>query len=346
LNLSLRKFIIAASILFLALLGGMQFYVKPWGICFVLGMMIVVAFGLLIKPPLNPPQEGGSGPVGGAFFIFLPIFAAILISNAANRDIFPATFSRTLLFSAFLVAILGAHELLSRSDVFSGLYLAGALWPGVWLIALQFGWRDNTNIIAAWSVIFVATSLAGRNWWVLLVHTVILIWLNSQGATLGAIVAAGVMICPYLRFNPKILTLVGLGVMAGLIAWNPFSVQIRLSYWQQAWFAFLTSPIFGVGPGGLSARNIIRGWGGGLHAHNILASTAAELGLVGLAAVTIMIWLIARFRWEMSRWQFAAVAGILAHSMVDEPLWWPGPLLAFAMVIGSLKMLPNRKNRV
>ena len=342
----LRKFIVAAAILFLALFGGAQFYVKPLGVYFVLGMMIVVIFGIFIKPLPNPPHEG-KGPVrGGAFLIFSPIFIAILISNAANRDISPATFSRTILFFAFLIAILGSHELLSRSDVFNGLALAGALWPGLYLLARLSDWADNTNITATWSVIFVAISLAGRNWWVLLAHAVMLLWLNSQGAILGAIVAAGVMIYPFWRPNAKTVAIGGVGIITGLITWQPAMARIRLYYWQHAGSAFLAYPIFGVGPGGLCARNIIPEWGGGYqtHAHNILASTAAELGLVGLAAGVIMIWLITRFGWQMTRWQLAAVAGMLAHSMVDEPLWWPGPMLAFAIIIGSINVKLTRNS--
>jgi hypothetical protein len=344
---NLREILVSASILFLTLFGGAQFYLVPWGVWFVLGMMLVIALGLLIKPPLNPPQEGGSGPVlppaggvrGGAFLIFFPIFVAILISNAANLDIFPATVSRTILFFAFLIIILGAHNLLNRSDVFNGLTLAGALWPGLYLLARLSGWADNTNIIAAWSVIFVAVSLAGRNWFILMGHIIMLIYLDCQGAILGSIVVAGIMIYPYLRLNIMAIVVTGSGIVAGMIAWKPVSAQCRWYYWWQAGLVFLSRPIFGVGPGGIYTRQLINEVGNGYHqnhTHNILVTTVTELGLIGLAAIMIMIFLLTRFRWQLTRWQLAAVAGVLAHSMVDEPLWWPGPLLAVAMIIGSL----------
>jgi O-antigen ligase len=325
-----HKFAIAAVILFLALFGGAQFYAKPWGVWFVLIMQIVVVLGMLIKPFHPSPT----------FLIFFPIFVAILISDAANRDIFQATFSRTLLFIAFLIFILGSHNLLSRPDVFAaGLSLAGAIWPGVYVISRLLGWGDNTNIIAAWSVMFIAVNLAGHNWLILLAHIVMLLWLNSQGAILGAIVAFMIMTQPYWRFSTKTLIMVGLGIMAGLIAWQPAMARIRLYYWRRAWVAFLSNPIFGVGPGGLHARNLIPEWGGGyqVHAHNTLVSIGAELGLIGLAAVAGIIFLITRFRWKMTRWQLAAIAGLLAHSMVDEPLWWPGTLLAIGLIVGSIK---------
>lgn len=323
-----RKIAIAAVILFLALFGGVQFYIKPWGIWFVLGMMLLISFGMFIKPLYPSPS----------FLIFFPIFAAVLISDMANnRDTFHTTFSRQFLFVVFLIFVLGSRYV-NRSDLFNGLYLAAALWPGVYVIAL-LGWTDNKNIIAALSVVFITMSLARRNWLILVAHILLLIWLNSQGAMFGSIVAALVMTYPYWRFNIKTLV-VGLGIMTGLIAWQPAMAQIRLYYWQRAWAAFISSPAFGVGHGGLYARNIIPEWGGGyqIHAHNILVSTVAELGLIGLAAVAIMVFLITRFRWKLTRWQLAIIAGVLAHSMVDEPLWWPGPLLIFAMVIGSINV--------
>jgi hypothetical protein len=67
----------------------------------------------------------------------------------------------------------------------------------------------------------------------------------------------------------------------------------------------------------------------------LLVQVLAELGLVGLLAmVGSGAWLRrAGLCWG---WQWPILTALLAHSLVDLPLYFPGPLLIFMLLAGSL----------
>ena len=333
------RIIIAAAILLLALFGGVQFYRAAPVLPVFLTMGVVLTWAALIQAYVHPPGVLAAGAV-----IYIQ---AMLLSALANPAILPFSLSRlTLAITAAAVLVL-ARRLDARA-LFDGLTLAGWLWPGTWLAAGWLGWGDNSNIMAIWSMLFIVAALAGRNWWFLVIHSVMLFSLTGRGAILGAGVAVLVMVWPALpaRTNTKITvySLAGIVALLGLIAWRPQSTLIRFYYWRMAVTAFIDSPLAGVGPGGLNALLIIPEPGSGfqIHAHNGIVSTAAEMGLVGLAALGLIAWLLYARRGSLVyyRWQMAALAGLLAHSLVDEPLWWPGPLLAAALIAGTT---PNKK---
>jgi O-antigen ligase len=72
-----------------------------------------------------------------------------------------------------------------------------------------------------------------------------------------------------------------------------FAVVERMAHWQAGWYMFLDHPILGVGAGNYAAAYstyFLPGWPDPLgHAHNYYLNTAAETGLVGLAA---LLWLL------------------------------------------------------
>jgi hypothetical protein len=290
--------IICAVVLFLAIFGGLQCYLSPAGYVFVVAAPAVTFLGLG-------------------------------------------------LLALFIATMVVVHHEASRQEVWCGLYLAAILWPVVLVIAWLAGWHDNRNIIAAWSVLFVAVALHGRRWAVLVVHLVLLLILGSRGAILGAGVVVAVTVYLVIKqpgipanINTKsIYGLAALALVSGLALWRVDTMLVRLHYWQSAWDAFLAYPVLGAGPEGIRARELITEPGGAyqIHAHNLIATTGAELGLVGLAGLAATVWLSVRARWNIDHWQVAALAGLLAHSLVDEPLWWPGPLLGLAIVLGTIK---------
>src|SRR5204862_2980765 len=73
-----------------------------------------------------------------------------------------------------------------------------------------------------------------------------------------------------------------------------FAVVERMAHWQSGWYMFLDHPVFGVGIGNYPAAYVhyyLPGWPEPLgHAHNYYLNTAAEVGLIGLAA---LLWLLA-----------------------------------------------------
>lgn len=91
----------------------------------------------------------------------------------------------------------------------------------------------------------------------------------------------------------------------------------------------------------MRARELITEPGGGfqLHAHNFIVSSAAELGLVGLVAMAYSVarLYLTRDTWRVAPWQAAIVTALLCHGLVDEPLYWPGPLFLAALVVGTIQ---------
>jgi O-antigen ligase len=192
---------------------------------------------------------------------------------------------------------------------------------------------------------FILIGLTGQRWLPLFLNLAVLAILGSRGSLLGLATGGLVIVWPGLRAGFVTKTYIVLGSLTAgglLIAWKLRTALHRLHYWQQAGAAFLATPVFGVGPGGIKARQVITEPGGGfqVHAHNLLVSSTAELGLVGLVLLALGGWWLYRHRssFLIHRWQLAILAGLLAHSMVDEPLWWPGPLLLAALVVGSVKV--------
>lgn len=329
------RVVFAAIVLLLALFGGVQFYRAPLVLPVFLALAMVLVAAALIQAAIQPP-----GLLAGCAAIYI---VAMIISTVTNQAVLAAAVGRLVLAITAIAVLILARRLNART-LFDSLTLTGWLWPGVWLAAGWLGWGDNSNIVATWPMLFVVMALAGRNWLFLIVHLIMLFSSVGRGAILGAGMAVLVMVYPYLPAitNPKPImaySLVGLVVLSGLIAWRPRSSLIRFHYWWMAGDAFMDSPLFGIGPGGLNKLLRIPEPGGGfqIHAHNFIASTSAEMGLVGLAALGLITWLLYTQRGSLVyyRWQLAALAGLLAHSLVDEPLWWPGPLLIAALIAGS-----------
>jgi hypothetical protein len=56
----------------------------------------------------------------------------------------------------------------------------------------------------------------------------------------------------------------------------------------------------------------------------------AEFGLVGLVWLLVGLYLLAIS--PRPRWEWALIAALLAHSLVDLPLFWLGPAALFLVV--------------
>lgn len=106
-----------------------------------------------------------------------------------------------------------------------------------------------------------------------------------------------------------------------------------------------------------SVANRFSGWGASLaamwahqpHSHNIAIHLAAEFGLLGLLALVFAVVGYARLQ-PRHGWPAALLAGLLAHGLIDYPLYFPGPVLVFAAVAGvlalkcpAITLLPHRQ---
>jgi len=124
-------------------------------------------------------------------------------------------------------------------------------------------------------------------------------------------------------------------------------VMARVELWQQAVEVFAGSPWMGAGFGQFAherfwaLRPAEHGASLGLytHAHNIGAHILAELGLIAAVPLAglLLWWVIENIRAarEPEHAWLLGVSGILiAHSLVEFPLWYAGFLGAFALVLG------------
>jgi len=126
------------------------------------------------------------------------------------------------------------------------------------------------------------------------------------------------------------------------------SVQGRLEFWRSALAAFLDHPVLGTGAGTFSAVHAVYQRDVRFYArdaHNLYLQTAAELGLIGFAALgALLIAIGAMWRAGLRRSQdhegYTATAGIglgllgfFLHSGLDMDWFFPAnPALAFALV--------------
>lgn len=333
----MRIITLVTLIFLLSILGGMQAYNPAVTVCIAGAGLVVIALSFFFW---------GNGPVVSSLWLFS---IAMVLSCLANLDIAPVALSRVFLYvvAVSLMAVTG--RLVTEKELLYSLILCAGLWLAaeLWVRPL-----DNQNYKAIWAVIFIlALWGAGQRGWLSraeaglasLPFIVMLLWLGSRGAVLGLAAGAVTFYLPRSRTSLLICSMTGVILLAGLILWRPMTAGYRLLYWQQALETFLANPIVGVGPGGILARQLILEPGTDFHqphAHNAIISSMAELGsagLVGLVYAGARLY-VQRSTFNIQPWQLlAVVTGLLCHSLVDEPLFWPGPLFLFGMVAGTIR---------
>ncbi len=193
-------------------------------------------------------------------------------------------------------------------------------------------------------------------------------WVASGAtAVVGAVLAAGLggarapLRAALARWQGRAAAGAGLlAALAGLAVLGPGIVSRvlnsgdggRISYWLAAIRMFLAAPLTGVGPGMWAPERIrftvapeIDYYIG--HAHNVYLNTAAELGLVGLAAGVAVVVVAGRLVIEAlrgreavrRRWAIVAVLGATyfgVHQLFDVFVGVPGALFVFAVPFAFL----------
>lgn len=329
---------ITTLIFLLSILGGMQAYNPAVTVCIVGGGLVTIVLSFFFW---------GNGPVVSSLWLFS---IAMAVSCLANLDIAPVALSRVFLYAVAVSLMAVTGRLVTETELLYSLILCAGLWLAaeLWVRPL-----DNRNYHAVWAYIFILSLWgAGQRGWLSraeagmasLPFIGMLLLFGSRGAIMGLAAGAVTFYLPYLknRTSRMAFGLSGIILLAGLILWRPITAGVRLLYWQAAFDAFLANPIFGIGPSGILGRDLIPEAGEFRqpHAHNFIISSMAELGLTGLVGLvyTGARLYVQRSTINLQPWQLAIVTGLLCHSLVDEPLFWPGPLFLFGMVAGSIKL--------
>ncbi len=316
----------AGAVLLLAVGGGVQYFITPTFGLAVTGLML----GLVVLGILAGFDIDEDNPLSDEWVI---LFFVMIVSAMVNGASWAALGRVGLFFVAGSALMVGR---VYAQTIRRGLIIAAVAWPAVWLLANAAGYGDNRNISAAFTVIFVLALLTTRHkalWGAILANCVLIGWLGSRGAVLGLLAGLLVYLWPYLRSGRAVVLLLP-AVLAVMWWLRPTTAMYRLGYWQDALNAWRSSPLFGVGPGGLWVTQAIAEPGGGwqLHAHNMAVTWVATTGLVGLIFGALAVWNVWQRRHYFPRPVWAIWAAMAAHGMVDDPLWWPGVLVLVTLL--------------
>lgn len=288
----------------------------------------------------------------------LPLWlAAFALSTLANLDALPRIaaglwFAGLYILAWYVVQDARANGALPTDALVDGVLVAAMVLPLGTLVDVMLsaeritGFQGNPNILGALLVMIVPLA-AGRaleahgsrrvGWVIYLGLMLLLTWLaGSRGAWLGVLTACGVLIV--LR-APRAAAIVVVGAILAAIALFLLRGDTgRGDLYAHALDLFASAPLTGHG---LFTFRLLDTTGTGvthLHAHNIILHVAAELGLPGLVALAATIWRLGRAAWRAraaGAWPLAALAGMLAHQMVDFPLISPGVALCMIVVMGA-----------
>ncbi len=273
---------------------------------------------------------------------------AALSRLEARRAPYPAlTLAMTRISSLgpFLMALSGAGVYalagMLRLDVRRRAVLLAAI---VYTLAAALFLDENANLLAVWAFLVVWLSLEEgrrrREWYLLAyVGAVMVLVLRSRGAVLAAIVGLAAWHRPQLATRKRSVMAGALLIAAIVLTFvTPRTSARRLDYWAQSFEAWQSAPAYpwlGIGAGKLSTVIVERGKGCCMpHAHNVFVSTLAEGGLVSAALLLLgLAWWWASNRARLEPWQIGLAAALIAWSLVDEPLYFPGPLMVSALLL-------------
>ena len=191
-------------------------------------------------------------------------------------------------------------------------------------------WPRVAWAVAAFAIIFVSASRGA--------------WLGLA-VGLAALAARRWAALNFVRAHWPVVVAVLITALSAGALWQlnqHTSPSVRWEMWVLATAAFLYSPWTGTGPGTFAAL-----WHALYplqvaypHAHSIIFNTAAEQGLIGLAALAALAVAVLRASWRDAG-LFAAVVAFGAHSLVDSVNVIPEVALTLAVLVGSRLATPE-----
>lgn len=310
-------------------------------------LIVWVSIGVLCAVLLITDKD--TKPILAVFFA--PIWIALVISAAIHTGpgwIAPISFT----VAGMVWFAYAAH--LGGDTIKRALYYASSVYLTILGPLMLVGLKDNRNLIGFWAALFLIIAIDRRAKWHALAFALLVVITGSRGAMLAA--AVGVLVYFRPQIDPRrVAAWAGLALIAFFIlatAARPGSTITRVEYAKISITALAESPLIGIGPGGYLDKAIIyRPPSYNIdrhkytpeftqaHAHNGLLHYITETGLMGAAALGLGGWLLYRKRGRVNwqGWPWAALAAALAHSLVDWPMFYFGPLVVFMTIAGTVE---------
>lgn len=193
----------------------------------------------------------------------------------------------------------------------------------------------NRQVVAGVLAVLLpsATTLPRRRaWFVAGAMMAALLVTGSRGGLLAGLIALAASQANFITIKRSIIALPVLIVLIiSAVFIRPIQAFNRVFIWQHSLQALMTSPVFGVGPGGLGFQ-VGREWFD--HGHNSLVSIAAMCGLVGIGLIALFVASSNR-RVSFERWQWATFSALAGMSLFDDALMWLPVGLVVSIVLGT-----------
>jgi hypothetical protein len=259
------------------------------------------------------------GEIGGpGILALLTIMASVAINGIDGYFGYRRVFT--------ILGYMGTYYFLQaqRPNLARGLAIAGTLMSLLAVCGVVLG---NRNVVSAVILLTIPAALSawpdhwGRRWYALVAGAVGLVALGSRGAWLAA--AVGLIV-----YSRRWWLLAVAPPLAGLSVYiRPSTVAQRVHVWS---LALPNVSLLGRGFG-TALYQTLDATQMEFHAHCVPLTVAVEAGLPGLITLAAMGWkLIPRLG---RGWQGAALAGLLAWSLVDELIWfWGAGLVAVYLI--------------
>ncbi len=292
----------------------------------------------------------------------LPVAGAALLSAAINGG----WWSRVADWALYAVALAylvdqtnlvsERNQVCGRNLVFErvGWVIIGVClfeWVGLLMLGGDKGWRvhllGNSNVIAALLLIVLPLGCSpprggGAWWWGL--GLAALLSTGSRAGLLGLALYGLVYLVERFKVRRGWIVAPGLAALAVLMAARMAGTTDRIEIYRQAVELFVDHPLAGIGPGqyrGTIIRPLVMvgSWHCVpmytlVHAHNLALTTAAELGIVGLAGWALAAWRARVWRFD----RLAHLAALAPFFVVDDmTMYWLVMLGVFYLVAREVR---------
>lgn len=329
------------------------------------GVLALSALASLIWP-------GRAGGIGYALYFAVWALAHLCGSHSRDRDL-PVTLAWGLLAGALLQSLAGLIQLAgwpsgglvmqkvyqqAFGNVGQANHYGDLVFIGLGSLCFLYG-RGKIAMpwmlaLAAWLALAAAASASRSVWLYTFVFVLLGLWTlwraddeaRQAGRALLVVAVASVMAQMLVTFG-HVLDVFGVTTALDR-AGDAGSNGQRLYNWHAARLAIDSHPWFGIGPGSFyqaSIEAMFHTDPAGYpkfaeHAHNLPLNLAAEFGVpMALLLMAALAWWALRHLLRpataVSLWALACVGVVMAHSMVEYPLWYLYFIVPVGLCMGA-----------